>query len=196
MSLNNILMLRAFEISELVTPKRDFAYFKAQNGASLVQKMTTQLLKSFPGFKIDNKQSFRYQSLVIPDKPFDINDYYNFANILQQTNFLRTNRVFVKDSSMMTNESSRTLRNKTFDSEQIFNEEKLYLCSNLEFDFEMKKWTDNKQGLNNTEWCLLSREKAVKDVNSRVEFCFLVGVQFNFDWSIFSRPIQIVINPD
>ena len=47
-----------------------------------------------------------------------------------------------------------------------------------------------------TGWCLLSREKAVKDVNSRVGFCFLVGVQFNFDWSIFSRPIQIVINPD
>ena len=29
-----------------------------------------------------------------------------------------------------------------------------------------------------TGWCLLSREKAVKDVNSRVGFCFLVGVQF------------------
>ena len=50
--------------------------------------------------------------------------------------------------------------------------------------------------ISNTGGCLLSREKAVKDVNSRVGFCFLVGVQFNFDWSIFSRPIQIEINPD
>ena len=51
---------------------------------------------------------------------------------------------------MMTNESGRTLRNKTFDSEPILNarnEEKIYLCSNLKFDFELKKWTDNKQGL-------------------------------------------------
>ena len=36
-----------------------------------------------------------------------------------------------------------------------------------------------------TGGCLLSREKAVKDVNSRVGFCFLVGVMLNFDWSIF-----------
>ena len=26
-----------------------------------------------------------------------------------------------------------------------------------------------------TGWCLLSQEKAVEDVNSRVGFCFLVG---------------------
>ena len=32
----------------------------------------------------------------------------------------------------------------------------------------------------------LSREKAVKDVNSRDGFYFLVGVILNFDWSIFS----------
>ena len=108
------------------------------------------MLKSFSGFEIDKKQSFRYQSLAILDKPFDINDYYSFANILQQTNYLRANRVFVNYSSTMTNESSRTFRNKTLDSEPIFNvrnEEKVYLCSNLKFDFEMKKWTDNKQGL-------------------------------------------------
>ena len=37
-----------------------------------------------------------------------------------------------------------------------------------------------------TGGCLLSREKAVNDVNSRVGFCFLVGVILNFDWSIFS----------
>ena len=43
--------------------------------------------------------------------------------------------------------------------------------------------------MNGTWGCLFNREKAVKDVNSRVRFCFLVGVLFNFDWSIFSRPI-------
>ena len=48
----------------------------------------------------------------------------------------------------------------------------------------------------NTERCLLSREKAVKDVNSRVEFCLLVGVILNLDWSIFSWPVQIENNPD
>ena len=47
-----------------------------------------------------------------------------------------------------------------------------------------------------TGGCLLSREKAVNDVNSRVGFCFLVGVMLNFDWSIFSWPIQIENNPD
>ena len=36
------------------------------------------------------------------------------------------------------------------------------------------------------EGYLLSRGKAVKDVNARVGFCFLVGVILNFDWSIFS----------
>ena len=45
----------------------------------------------------------------------------------------------------------------------------------------------NEFNLNlNTGGCLLSREKAVKDVNSRVGFCFLVGVILNFDWSFFS----------
>ena len=47
-----------------------------------------------------------------------------------------------------------------------------------------------------TGGCLLSREKAVKDVNSRVEFCFFVMVILNFDWSIFSWPIRIENNPD
>ena len=47
-----------------------------------------------------------------------------------------------------------------------------------------------------TGGCLLSREKAVKDVNSRVGFCFLVGIFLNFDWSIFSWPIQIENKPD
>ena len=42
-----------------------------------------------------------------------------------------------------------------------------------------------------TGGCPLSREKAVEDVNTRVGFCFLVGVMLNFDWSIFSWPIQI-----
>ena len=45
--------------------------------------------------------------------------------------------------------------------------------------------------ISSTGGYLLSREKAVKDVNSRVEFCFLVGVIPNFDWPIFSWPIQI-----
>ena len=33
-----------------------------------------------------------------------------------------------------------------------------------------------------TGGCLFSREKAVKDVNSRVGFCFLVGVFLDLDW--------------
>ena len=48
----------------------------------------------------------------------------------------------------------------------------------------------------NTGGCLFSREKAVKDVKSRVRFYFLVGVILNFHWSIFSWPIQIENNPD
>ena len=31
--------------------------------------------------------------------------------------------------------------------------------------------------------CLLSREKAVKDVKSCVQFCFLVEVYLDLDWS-------------
>ena len=34
----------------------------------------------------------------------------------------------------------------------------------------------------NTGGCLFSREKAVKDVKSRVRFCFLVGVILDLDW--------------
>ena len=44
--------------------------------------------------------------------------------------------------------------------------------------------------------CLFSREKAVKDVNSHVGFCFLVGVILNFHWSILTWPILIENNPD
>ena len=33
-----------------------------------------------------------------------------------------------------------------------------------------------------TGGCLFSREKAVKDVKSRVRFCFLVGVILDLDW--------------
>ena len=33
-----------------------------------------------------------------------------------------------------------------------------------------------------TGGCLFSREKAVKDVKSRVRFCFLVGVNLDLDW--------------
>ena len=33
-----------------------------------------------------------------------------------------------------------------------------------------------------TGGCLFSREKAVKDVKSRVWFCFLVGVILDLDW--------------
>ena len=34
----------------------------------------------------------------------------------------------------------------------------------------------------NTGGCLFSREKAVKDVESSVRFCFLVGVILDLDW--------------
>ena len=34
-----------------------------------------------------------------------------------------------------------------------------------------------------TGWCLLSREKAVKDVRSCVRFRYLVGVYLDLDWS-------------
>ena len=37
--------------------------------------------------------------------------------------------------------------------------------------------------ISSTGGCLFSREKAVKDVNSRVRFCFLVGVYLDLDWS-------------
>ena len=43
--------------------------------------------------------------------------------------------------------------------------------------------------------CLLCRERAVKDVNSRVEFCFLVGVIQNFDWSFFLDQSKSRITP-
>ena len=54
----------------------------------------------------------------------------------------------------------------------------------------------DKSALHNTGFCLLSQEKAVKDVKSCVRFCFLVGVILDFDLSIFSCPIQIEDNPD
>ena len=47
-----------------------------------------------------------------------------------------------------------------------------------------------------TRSLLLSRQKAVKDFNSRFGFSFLVEVKFNSDWSICCRPIQIMINSD
>ena len=40
-------MLPAFEISKLFTPKRGLAYFSAQKDASVIQKMTPQLLKNY-----------------------------------------------------------------------------------------------------------------------------------------------------
>ena len=55
-----------------------------------------------------------------------MNDYYNFGEILTHTNFLRSDLSFEKDA-------------KEFKITE-------YFCSNLEFDFEAMKWTDNKTG--------------------------------------------------
>ena len=72
-----------------------------------------------------------------------MNDYFNFAEILKHTNFLRSDISFVKDGSMISN------RSDTIDDSMDLREEepKEYFCSNLKFDFEMRKWTDNKKGL-------------------------------------------------
>ena len=42
-----------------------------------------------------------------------------------------------------------------------------------------------------TGGCLFSREKALKDVKSRVRFCFLVGVILDLDWPRKNWPMKI-----
>ena len=72
-----------------------------------------------------------------------MNDYFNFAEILKHTNFLRSDISFVKDGSMISNRLDAN-EDSTNRREE---EPKEYFCSNLKFDFEMRKWTDNKKGL-------------------------------------------------
>ena len=48
---------------------------------------------------------------------------------------------------------------------------------------ELNKKVDQKRHVLFTEGCFFSREKAVKDVESCVRFCFLVGVYLDLDWS-------------
>ena len=40
-------MLPAVEFFKLITPKKGISYFEAQNDASIIQKMTKQLLSRF-----------------------------------------------------------------------------------------------------------------------------------------------------
>ena len=47
-----------------------------------------------------------------------------------------------------------------------------------------------------TGGCRLSQEKAVKDVKSCVQFCFLVGLILDLDWPRKNWPIKIKHNPD
>ena len=73
-----------------------------------------------------------------------MNDYFNFAEILTHTNFLRSDISFVKDRSMITNDTG-TINEDSLNPKT--EEPKEYFCSNLKFDFEARKWTDNKRGL-------------------------------------------------
>ena len=73
-----------------------------------------------------------------------MNDYFNFAEILTHTNFLRSDISFVKDGSMITNHTDIINEDSLNPQKE---EPKEHFCSNLKFDFEARKWTDNKRGL-------------------------------------------------
>lgn len=73
-----------------------------------------------------------------------MNDYFNFAEILTHTNFLRSDLSFVKDGSMISNHTGTIIEDSL--NPKIKEPEEHY-CSNLKFDFEARKWTDNKRGL-------------------------------------------------
>ena len=82
-----------------------------------------------------------------------MNDYYTFAEILEETNFLKSQRIFERDASMIANHSG-TQRNERLDSDRFFDirinlikEKNMHLCSDLKFDFKTQKWTDDKMGL-------------------------------------------------
>ena len=73
-----------------------------------------------------------------------MNDYFNFADILTHTNFLRSDILFVKNGSMITNHTG-TINEDSLNPKT--EQPKEHFCSNLKFDFEAGKWTDNKRGL-------------------------------------------------
>ena len=91
-----------------------------------------------------------------------MDDYFNFAEILQQTNFLRSHRIFERGGFNIRNRSDIIIPNRPdpttgedetstkhppaiLDSKQ--NELDEYLCSDLKFDFKTGTWTDDKAGL-------------------------------------------------
>ena len=78
------------------------------------------------------------QLKITLQKPFNLNDYFIFAEILKQTNFLKSQK-YVEDPSMIANRSGHYLDMK-------IKERKFYLCTDLKFDFEAQKWTDDKMG--------------------------------------------------
>ena len=67
-----------------------------------------------------------------------MNDYYTFAEILKETNFLKSQRIFERDASMIA---------KNIFIDKRIKEKKVNLCSDLKFDFKAQKWTDDKMGL-------------------------------------------------
>jgi len=58
-----------------------------------------------------------------------MNDYFTFAEILVQTQ-----RIFESDASKIANHNWTPTEN-------------VRLCTDLKFDFEAQKWTDDKMGL-------------------------------------------------
>ena len=75
-----------------------------------------------------------------------MNDYYSFGEILTHTNFLRSDLTFVKNASINANHSDTIIESKSLTSRNPTEKLTEYFCSNLEFDFEAMKWTDNKTG--------------------------------------------------
>ena len=75
-----------------------------------------------------------------------MNDYYSFGEILTHTNFLRSDLTFVKNASINANHSDTIIESKSLTSRNPTEKLTEYFCSNLEFDFNAMKWTDNKTG--------------------------------------------------
>ena len=86
-------------------------------------------------------------SKIILYKPFDMNDYFTFAEILKQRNFLKSQRVFESDASMIANKSWTPTNDSDIFFDLRIKEKNVRLCSELKFDFEAQKWTDDKMGL-------------------------------------------------
>ena len=70
--------------------------------------------------------------------PFKMGDFHNFANQLNQTNFL-FHKNQTSENQMQFVGDLRTVRTPMFQTDKNFE-----LCTNVQYDFERRTWTDGE----------------------------------------------------